>query len=126
MRLGRVVMGLLYITAGLCHFALTRAYVNIMPDYLPAHRELVLISGAAEIGGGLGVLIPRTRRAAAWGILLLLIVVLPANLWMAQHPGRYPGIPPWILWLRLPLQLPLIWWAYRYTKPETKQLRLSQ
>ena len=126
MRLSRAVMGVLYVTAGLCHFAFTRTYAGIVPDYLPAHRELVLISGAAEIAGGLGVLIPQTRRAAAWGILLLLIAVLPANLWMAQHPGRYPGIPPWTLWLRLPLQLPLIWWAWRYTKPETRQLRPIQ
>lgn len=126
MRLGRVLMGVLYITAGLCHFAFTRTYANIMPDYLPAHRELVLISGAAEIAGGLGVLIPQSRRAAAWGILLLLIAVLPANLWMAQHPGLYSGIPPWTLWLRLPLQLPLIWWAYLYTKPETRQLQPAQ
>ncbi len=118
-------MGVLYLTAGACHFALTSAYIRIMPSYLPAHRELVLLSGAAEMAGGLGILIPQTRRAAAWGILLLLIAVFPANLWMAQHPDRFPTIPLWILWLRLPLQLPLIWWAWRYTKPEANQLRLE-
>ena len=64
-----------------------------------------------------------TRRPAAWGIILLLIAVLPANIWMAQHPERFPTISLWVLWLRLPLQLPLIWWAYQYTKPEpTPQL----
>ena len=116
MRPARLLMGTLYITAGALHFILTRTYVNIMPDYLPAHRDLVLISGAAEIAGGLGVLIPQTKRPAAWGLILLLIAVMPANIWMAQHPERYPGIPLWVLWLRLPLQLPLIYWAWRYTR----------
>lgn len=116
MRIARIVMGVLYMAAGVGHFVATRAYARAMPGYLPAHRELVLLSGAAEIAGGLGVLVPQTRRAAAWGIVLLLIAVWPANLWMAQHPNRFPSVPLWALWLRLPLQLPLIWWAWRYTR----------
>ena len=123
MRLGRVLMGGLYIAAGAGHFIVTRAYMRITPDYLPAHRELVLISGAAEIAGGIGILLPPTRRTAAWGIVILLITVFPANLWMAQHPERFPDVPQWISWLRLPLQLPLLWWAYQYTKPDPRQLQ---
>jgi uncharacterized membrane protein len=119
MRLPRLLMGTLYITAGALHFLLTRTYTGIMPDYLPAHRELVLISGAAEIAGGIGILIPQTKRPAAWGIIPLLIAVMPANIWMAQHPERYPNIPLWAIWLRLPLQLPLIYWAWRYTRRRT-------
>jgi uncharacterized membrane protein len=109
-------MGLVYIAAGFAHFFFTRFYMRIMPDYLPVHRELVLLSGAAEIAGGLGVLVPATRRTAAWGLVLLLIAVMPANVWMVQHPERFPGVPLWAMWLRLPLQLPLIWWAWRYTQ----------
>jgi uncharacterized membrane protein len=91
-------------------------YERIMPDYLPRHHELVLLSGLAEIAGGVGVLVPQTRRAAAWGIVLMLVAVFPANVWMVQHPERFPGVPMWAMWLRLPLQVPLIWWAYRYTR----------
>ena len=122
MRVGRILMGVLYVVAGTGHFVATRVYMGIMPDYLPAHRELVLLSGAAEIAGGIGVLVPQTRRAASFGIILLLIAVMPANVWMVQHPERYPGIPLWAMWLRLPLQLPLIWWAWRYTHPEENRL----
>jgi uncharacterized membrane protein len=111
-------MGGLYVVAGLGHFVLTPADERVMPAYLPAHHALVLLSGAAEIAGGLGVLIPGRRRAAAWGLVCLLIAVFPTNLWMAQHPELTPGVPVWLLWLRLPLQLPLIWWAYRYTHEE--------
>ena len=116
MRIGRLLMGGLYLVAGSGHFLLTRVYMGIMPDYLPAHHELVLISGAAEMAGGLGVLLPQTRRYAAWGLILLLVAVMPANVWMAQHPERYPGIPVWLLWARLPLQSPLIAWAWIYTR----------
>lgn len=106
-------MGVMYIGAGIGHFVATRLYMRIVPDYLPAHRELVLLSGAAEIAGGAGVLIARTRKPAAWGLLGLLVAVFPANVWMVQHPERFPDVPLWACWLRLPLQLPLIWWAYR-------------
>jgi uncharacterized membrane protein len=110
----RILMGLVYVAAGIGHFIATHVYMSIVPDYLPAHRELVLISGAAEIAGGIGVLIPQTRRAAAWGLVVLLVVVMPANIWMAQHAERYPSVPLWVLWLRLPLQVLLIWWAWQY------------
>jgi len=116
MRIGRILMGSLYVVAGVGHFVITRAYVRVMPDYLPAHRELVLLSGAAEIAGGLGVLVPATRRAAAWGLVLLLVCVMPANLNMALHAYRWPSIPVWLLWTRLPLQVPLIGWAWLFTK----------
>jgi len=111
-------MGLLYIGAGTLHFIATPMYERIMPAYLPAHHVLVLFSGAAEILGGLGVIVPGRRRAAAWGLVCLLVAVFPANLWMAQHPELFPTGPVWAMWLRLPLQLPLIWWAYHYTQAE--------
>jgi uncharacterized membrane protein len=110
-------MGALYITTGVLHFVATRRYMAIMPSYLPAHRELVLISGAAEIAGGLGILtpVPAVQRAAAWGLIALLIAVMPANVTMLTHHVDFPTIPEWAIWARLPLQLPLIYWAWRYT-----------
>jgi uncharacterized membrane protein len=113
-------MGVVYVAAGVNHFLSPRMYEGIMPDYLPAHHELVLLSGAAEIAGGLGVLFPQTRRAAAWGIIALLVAVMPANVWMVQHPERFPGIPLWALWVRLPLQGVLVWWAWRYTRADNQ------
>jgi uncharacterized membrane protein len=118
MRIGKYIMGTAYVVAGAGHFIATRMYENIMPDYLPAHHELVLLSGVAEIAGGIGVCVPKLQRPAAWGLVALLVAVMPANIWMAQHPERYPGIPLWAIWLRLPLQLPLIWWAWRYTRED--------
>ena len=121
MRLARTLMGVLYVAAGTLHFVATETYMRIVPSYLPAHRSLVLISGAAEIAGGLGLLVPQTRagqpgRAAAWGLIALLIVVFPANLTTITEHARFSQIPLWAAWLRLPLQLPLIYWAWRYTR----------
>jgi uncharacterized membrane protein len=96
--------GILFIVAGTLHFTHTRTYMAIMPDYVPRHRESVLISGAAEIAGGIGILYPPTRRLARWWLLATLAAVFPANVHMALHPERYRAIPPWALWLRLPVQ----------------------
>ena len=116
MRRQPYILSALFVIAGLAHFAFTNVYASIVPNYLPAHRELVWISGVAEIAGGFGLLYRRTRRAAAWGLIALLIAVFPANLWMAQHADQWPRISAWLLWARLPLQLPLIGWAARYAR----------
>jgi uncharacterized membrane protein len=103
--------------AGTMHFVRPRQYVAIMPDYLPAHRELVYASGVAEIAGGLGALPKRTRRAAGWWLVATLVAVFPANLHMALHPERYRAIPRALLYARLPVQGLFIAWALRATRP---------
>ena len=112
----RYLMAALYIVAGTLHFIVPAAYVRIMPPLLPSPVLLVYLSGAFEVLGGLGLLLPATRRAAAWGLIALLVAVLPANVHMALYHAHWPGIPQWLLWARLPLQLPLIAWAWLYTR----------
>ena len=107
------VIGVLFIAAGTNHFIMPKPYLEMMPAYLPAHVALVEISGIAEILGGLGVLIPSTRRLAAWGLILLLLAVFPANLNAALHGWPDHAISRWILWARLPFQIVFIWWVYR-------------
>src|SRR4051794_33451098 len=104
MSLARRLTGATFLATGLLHFLKPRYYEAIMPDYLPAHRELVLASGAAEMAGGAGLLSARPQRAGGWWMIATLIAVFPANLHMALHPERYRRIPPWALWARLPLQ----------------------
>lgn len=111
------LLSVAFIAAGTLHFLRPEYYEQIMPGYLPAHRELVLISGAAEIAGGVGVAFSRTRRAAGIWLIALLVLVFPANLNMALDPERFRSIAPILLWARLPLQGLLIWWAYRATRP---------
>jgi len=118
MKPGRWLLGIGFITAGVMHFVATAIYMKIVPPVLPEPRLLVQISGAAEILGGAGVLLRQTRRAAAWGLLALLLAVWPANVSMAVDHARWPAIPEWLLWVRLPLQIPLLVWAWMYTRPD--------
>ena len=122
MKAGRLILGVAFIGIGAAHFLLTRAFVSIVPDYLPAHTALVRVSGLAEMVGGVGVLVPSTRRWGAWFLVALLIAVFPANVWMVQHPERFPSLPPWQLWARLPLQIPLIAWAWLYTRRDRERV----
>ncbi len=110
------LMSLVYIVAGINHFINPAMYRSIMPPWLPWHRELVLISGVLEVVLGVLLLFPGTRVPAAWGIILLLIAVFPANIQMALQWWRESHPYLWAALLRLPLQGLLIWWAYTYTK----------
>ena len=103
-----------YIAAGLNHFINPKTYLAIMPPYIPAHGPMVTLSGLAEILLGIGLLFPATRSLSAWGLILLLIAIFPANVYMATS-NRFRNFPPWLKWARLPLQGFLIWWAYIYT-----------
>ncbi|HEY1189099.1 MAG TPA: DoxX family membrane protein [Gemmata sp.] len=92
------VLALLFVAAGVNHFVNPGFYVKIMPPYLPWHYELVLVSGAFEVLGGIGLLVPGLTRAAAWGLIALLVAVFPANLHMALHPEAFPNVPPAVAW----------------------------
>jgi uncharacterized membrane protein len=85
----------------------------MVPDYLPAHRELVYASGAAELIGGAGVLFAKTKRPAGWWLIATLVAIFPANVEMAIHAERFKQFPPAALWARLPLQGALVAWAWR-------------
>jgi uncharacterized membrane protein len=106
----RWLAALFFIAAGANHFRTPEIYVAIVPHYLPWPLALSNISGAAEMLGGLGILIPMTRRAAGWGLIALLAAVFPANIDMALHGFR--SIPGWVLWLRLPFQFVFVAWVY--------------
>jgi uncharacterized membrane protein len=116
--IGRILFAGIFLVSGALHFAVPWPYLRIMPPQLPAPLALVYLSGAAELAGGLGLLFPPTRHAAAWGLIALLIAVLPANIHMATAHIYAPGIlgQSWVQWVRVPLQLPLIYWAWIYTR----------
>jgi uncharacterized membrane protein len=112
-RVALVLLGLFFIVAGINHFVHPAFYLRIVPPYLPAHGLIVQISGICESLGGVGVLIPRTRRLAGVGLVALLIAVFPANLQMALHPGLYADIGSALaFYLRLPIQLVAIVWVW--------------
>ncbi len=113
------LLGPFFLVAGTLHFLRPRPYEAIVPPYVPRGREVVAVSGAAEIAGGLFALgVPRRRRLTRWWLIALLVAVFPANVHMAVHPDAIPGlrIPRWLLWARLPLQPAMIFWVWRATR----------
>src|SRR6056297_1356693 len=117
------LMGPLYVVAGLLHFVVPELYVQIVPPVFPAALALVYLSGLAEVAVGIGLLLPRTRRYAAWGLVALLVAIFPANVYMATSGVVVEGMPgggdpsALVRWGRLPLQGVLILWALWYTQP---------
>jgi uncharacterized membrane protein len=116
--IGLTLAAIFYVVAGSLHFINPEFYLRIVPPYIPWHLTMVRVSGFFEILGGLGLLIPRTRRAAAWGLVALLIAVFPANAYMATNPieSGAASIAPVLRWGRLPLQVLFIWWVLWSTR----------
>lgn len=108
-----MILAGIFVVAGLNHFLRPKIYLGMMPPWLPAPAVANVVSGAAEILGGPGLLLPQFRRAAGWGLIALLVAVFPANLHAALQ-GHMPGlnVSPLILWLRLPFQPGLIAWVW--------------
>jgi uncharacterized membrane protein len=117
MRRSQRLLAAFFIGSGINHFLMPRAYRRIVPPRLQGDaKRVVEVSGVAEVLGGVGVLMPRTRRSAGVGLIALLAAVFPANLYMARTPNRFPRIPRWALYGRLPLQPLMMLWAWRATR----------
>ncbi|CAB4928007.1 unannotated protein [freshwater metagenome] len=100
---------------GVLHLAVPKVFAPAMPSYLPAHRELILLSGAVELVAGTATMHPRTRRAGRLLAAATIVAVFPANVEMAMHPERFPKLPGGrrTLIARLPLQVPMFFLALR-------------
>jgi uncharacterized membrane protein len=119
----RWTLTLFMVAAGLNHFVAPAAYAAMIPDALPAHAALVAVSGVAEILGGLGLILPVTRRLAGWGLVALFVAVFPANINMAVHHLALGSraVPTWALWARLPLQAVFIVWALWCSRTDARR-----
>jgi uncharacterized membrane protein len=118
-RISRRALAAFFVGAGALHFVKPRPYEAIVPPALPLTREIVYVSGVAEIVGGLGVLSGRLRPWAGWWLIALLVAVFPANFYHAIAAEDIPGnpVPRPMLWARLPLQALLIAWVWKVAEP---------
>lgn len=108
------LMAGMYIVAGIMHFVKPKAYLRIMPRYLPNHKHLVYASGVAEIILGIGLCFPETKNISIYGIIAMLVVFLLVHFYMLSGKKASAGIPKWVLILRIPLQFGLMYWAWWY------------
>jgi acetyl esterase len=112
-------MAALYLLAGVNHFLSPDFYSKMMPAYLPYPLFLVYLSGAIELILAIGLVLPKTKKISAWGIVVMLIAVFPANLNMALNASDW-DISKISLYSRLPFQIFLIFWAWIYTRDENR------
>jgi uncharacterized membrane protein len=113
------LLGLFFVFAGTMHFVIPKFYARIMPPWIPAHAEMVALSGVAEIAGGAAALHPRTRRLAGSWLVATMIAVFPANVHAAVNPEECGAedVPSALMWARLPGQWLFIRWILDATRP---------
>lgn len=105
-------------SAGVMHFVNPKFFDPIVPEWMPGSaRTTTYVSGAVELTAAALVANPRTRRAGGLFAAATFLGVWPANIWAAIQGGMKELDPPldsaWVAWLRVPLQIPLIWWGWR-------------
>lgn len=122
----RILTAGLFVSVGVLHFVRPGPFVQIVPPYIPAPELMVYISGVFEVLGGIGLLVPKTRRLAGWGLIALVIVVFQANIYMLVEEVYLPGMPhsKALLWGRMPFQflfLAMIWLSMK----QPREIRLQ-
>lgn len=98
----------MFLFTGITHFTKMRKdYIQMVPEILPAAKQLVYITGFCQLLGAIAILLPGLKSPAGWGLILLLIAMTPANIYASQKQISFRGHTPTSLWLRIPIQL--IW-----------------
>jgi uncharacterized membrane protein len=111
----RVGLAVMFLFTAVAHFNSMRAdMIRMVPPAFPNPELLVTFTGICEILGALGLLVKRTRKAAAVALIVFLIAVLPANIHAARSGITLRGAPATPLVPRIALQvffIGLVWWS---------------
>ena len=111
--IARWVLAGLYLAAGVLHLLVPGPFLTITPGWVPFPLEVIRLTGAAEIAGAVGLMVPRLRRAAGWGLAAYAICVFPANIKHAIDSLQQAH--PLLGWgyhaPRLALPPVIVWWA---------------
>lgn len=108
------LMASMYIFIGCMHFIKPKAFLSIMPRYIPAGKQMVYLSGFAEIGLGIALCFDQTRTIAIWAIIAMLTVFLIVHWHMIIDKKYHKKFPKPLLWFRFILQFGLMYWAFYY------------
>ena len=114
----RVGVSLFFIFTSIGHFIRTAEMSAMLPPWVPGRIEVIYITGVLEFLGAVGIWVPRLMRLTGFLLILMLIGLLPANIYSAVNRVDFGGhgAGPIYLFLRLPFQLLVIWWVYFSTE----------
>ena len=107
-------MAVLLIVTGISHFTNTQQMVDMMPDAMPAKREMVYFTGVCELLAVVGLLWDKTSRLASIMLIIFFVLVLPANIAGSLKAVNFGGMEYGAMYLlfRVPLQIFFIWWVW--------------
>ena len=109
----RTALATMFVFTTVSHFApMKKDLIAMVPPELPRPELLVFLTGIAELAGAAGLLVPSLRFWAAWGLILLLVLMLPANVSAARRDVHLRGRRATPLWIRVPMQILFIGWAW--------------
>ena len=111
---GRIAMAAMLVATGISHFTNAEDMIAMMPDFMPAKRELVYFTGVCELAAVVGLIWNRTARLASILLIVFFVLVLPANIAGSLKSVNFGGLEygPWFLLFRVPLQVFFIWWVW--------------
>jgi uncharacterized membrane protein len=115
------ILTAVFILSGVLHLANPQGFMWLMPPWMPEPIALIYVSGVVELVCAAGFLFK--QRWAGWLSALVLLAIWPANIWFAFSVLGSPDV--WLIvaaWARLPLQLPLIYFAVKYSRSEKPSL----
>jgi uncharacterized membrane protein len=109
----RFALATMFLFTAIAHFTPVRKdMIAMVPPYFPQPGLLVTITGILEAAGAIGLLLIPTRPWAAWGLILLMLAMFPANVSAARRGVQLRGKAPTPLWIRTPVQIMFIAWAW--------------
>ena len=113
----RIAMAVMLFFTAMAHFVFTRGMEMMVPAFVPFKKGMVYFTGIAEIAGGIVLLLDHWYGIASLLLILLFMLMLPANVYAALHhvdyeKGTLGGKGPTYLWFRVPLQAFFIAWIY--------------
>ncbi len=114
--IGRVSMAVMLVVTGISHFTNTQQMIDIMPDFIPAKREMIYFTGVCELLAVVGLLWDKTARVASILLIVFFVLVLPANIAGSLKSVQFGGMEYGAVYLlfRIPLQIFFIWWVYYF------------
>ncbi len=122
---GRIAMSIMLVFTSVAHFIFTEGMSEMIPNFFPFKKELVIVTGVLEMLFAIGLLIPKTKTLTGWILILFFITVLPANIKASMEhinyqTGALDGNGMDYLWFRVPLQILFIVWVYFSTIKKIK------
>jgi len=112
----QIFLALLFVVAGVSHFRNPAFFLKITPPWVPAPAAVNVAVGTVEVILAIALMIPACREYAAWGIIVLLFAVFPANIYHFQKAlKKKKHVMPTLI--RLPFQAIFIYLAYLLTRP---------